>query len=816
MKTFFRRYLTILFALTVAGSAGAQQFANNLAAASTDPVADSIAISRMREKLEHIRQTEHRPTVALVLSGGGAKGASYIGILRYMEEIGIPIDMICGTSMGGLVGGMYALGYSSSDLEHIFKSVDWEVTMSDDIDMKFVPFEEKSYKDKVSMTLPFYYDDETHQKRNQILNQPIDDDMESSASKKRMLSTLPMGYINGFNIETMLSNLTVGYHGDIMFDELPIPFFCVSSDLVSAKANYHTHGSLTKALRATMSIPGVFAPVRMGSMILIDGGTRNNFPVDIARAMGADIIIGAEAAKRGTTYSDVNSALDILSCMITMLGDDARSNKVAQPDMFLKPETGNLKTLSFNPEAISELIGYGYESAKAKSGDFAAIKARLGSYELPDSLNHDKALNLFENKVLVSGIMANGIEKSEQTMFRRILALKGHRELDAADIKNAMSRVMATGAYEKVNYSLLWNESSNDYTLEFDCVPGQIHSFGIGLRMDTEEMAELLLDLRLNAHNLKGWQFDFQAKISSQQSVKALASYISDNFAQVNFSADFKRVRADVMTPIKNLNYDLTFFDVNQTISVSNFHSRFVCVEAGLRHENLWIPDGSPMFSDYREDMPVVLFDFRRKAHYLTGFGRVDINTMDDRQFPTRGFKGGVNVDYDFTDFEISGCKPVWMIDFSSKFVIPCTKWFAIVPQLYYRAYNNDEAVEGSDYTFFHSNYIGGALQGRYMKQQIPFVGFGDVIHVQNHVFVTNVDFRFNVLPKLYVSGLGGFYRTDYTLADMFDRFSPDVFGWGVEVAYKSFIGPIKLNAYWNDADFCKNFGLYFSLGYDF
>lgn len=804
-------------ALLMCGHVTAQSFANNLAASSVDPEADSLAISVMRARLDSIRNTQHRPTVAVVLSGGGAKGAAYIGILRYIEEAGIPVDVICGTSMGGMVGGLYSLGYSSQELEEIFTSVDWGEMMSDDIDMKFVPFDQKMYKSQYGLSIPFYYDDATHIKRNEILEEPfVDGGIESSANRRKLLSTLPMGYINGFNIEAMLSHLSVGYHDDITFDQLPIPFYCVSSDLVSAKANYHSQGSLPKALRSTISIPGVFSPVRLQSKILVDGGTRNNFPVDIARAMGADIIIGAEAAKRGTTYSDVNSALDILACMITMLGDDARSNKDAQPDMVIKPETGNMKVLSFNAAAISELIKYGYESAQNHADDFVKIKERLGDYQKPDANERPKAINLFNDSVRVGGIMINGIDRDEQKMFRKILDLKGYRYVSHQEIKDAMCRVMASGSFEDVTYSMKYNAQAEDYTLVFDCVPGQIHNFGVSLRMDTEETAELMLNLRLNAHKLRGWWFDATGKVSSQQSISLKASYIPDEFAQVNFLATASHVRADIMTRLKDVGYSLAMFNTTQEFFLSTIHGKALDVRAGLRHEYVSVPKGWPQFSATDDYGGMVLMDFVDKGRYLTMFFRTDINTMNDRQFPTNGFFGGFGVDFDMANFADPNFKRTAMFDFNTKFAVPVTEWLTIIPDLYYRGYYGDSAVEGEDYAFFHSNYVGGAIKGRYVRQQIPFVGFNDITHVDNNIGVLNLDIRFKLADKLFLSGQFGMAHE----ADTFERFlsdlAPDFKGYALELGYKAAFGPVKFNLHWSDSAYSDKLQAYFSMGFDF
>ena len=204
----------------------AQTFPNNLAANSVDPVSDCIAISVMRARLDSIRLKENRPTVALVLSGGGAKGAAYIGLFRYLEEEGIPIDLLCGTSMGGLMSGLYSLGYDSYELEDIISSIDWKKMMSDDIDISFLSYEQREDWRKYVLSVPFHYKDQARIIREQVFdNDATDDDLLGADGRKKLLSSIPTGYINGFNVENMLSNLSVGFHEDIPFDSLPIPFF---------------------------------------------------------------------------------------------------------------------------------------------------------------------------------------------------------------------------------------------------------------------------------------------------------------------------------------------------------------------------------------------------------------------------------------------------------------------------------------------------------------------------------------------------------------------------------------------------------------
>ena len=817
MRAYAKRLLFILIVFAVSTlSAKAQSFPNNLAANSVDPESDSIAISQMREKLDRIRIEQNRPTIALVLSGGGAKGAAYIGIFRYLEEAGIPVDMVCGTSMGGLMGGLYSMGYDSNEIEQIITSIDWSEMMSDNIDMKYLSFEDKGYKSQFVLSIPFYYDDATHMRREKLFDTPFDEgDIGTTASKRKILKTLPSGYITGFNVENMLYNLSVGYHEDIPFANLPVPFYCVSADLVSAKANYHTNGSLPKAMRSTMSIPGVFSPVRTSSRILVDGGTRNNFPVDIAKAMGADIIIGVEVAKRGATYSEINSVIDIVNCMITMLGDNARSNKDAQPDLFIKPETGSNSMLSFNSETIKEMIQYGYQAAVAREEDFNRIKEMLADARIPETKSVRKAVNLYKENVNISGIMVNGISMDEQNVFRKILNLKGYREISQTEINDALCRVMATGSFEDVNYSLHKDQYGDSYTLVFDCIPGQIHNFGMGVRLDTEEMAELMFNLRLNAHKLRGWRFDATAKVSSQQSVALSASYIPDHFAQLNAKVSFSHTRVDVQTgDAERLRCSTSILSNMEELSLSTVHGLFYDLRLGMRHEYFTMPDKFPLFS-VSKDTPVEPYtDDFRKADYLTVFGQADFNTMNDKQFPTRGALVSAGLDVDVANFSCPDFSIVPILSLNAKVAIPVTKWLVLTPEAYYRGFYTWKTLDEQNFAYYHNNYVGGAMKGRYYRHQIPFMAANYPSTMRNNVLVANLDMRFKLSKKLYLFAFAGTIKEQDKLIQLFDSWKPEYWGYGAGIGYRTFFGPIKFNMHWSDI--MSGTGGYLSIGYDF
>ena len=306
MNTSLKIYLAAAMFLALPFSSGAQ-----LATSSVNPQDDSLAIRQMRIYLNGIRRSEDRPTVALVLSGGGAKGAAHVGVLKYLEENEIPIDVVIGTSMGGLMGGLYSLGYTAAELDSLLRSMDWPKILSDDVPKDYISYKTKKYREIYTLRLPFHYLKRDYERLMEgsggmsmgtpkkerglgISKDTMEGVLDATKTPRNFATSLPVGFVAGLNVTNQISSLSVGYQDDQPFTGLPRPFFCVASDLVSRKAYNWSSGPLVDALRSTMSIPGLFDPVRYKGMVLIDGGTRNNFPTDIARAMGADIVIGVE------------------------------------------------------------------------------------------------------------------------------------------------------------------------------------------------------------------------------------------------------------------------------------------------------------------------------------------------------------------------------------------------------------------------------------------------------------------------------------------------------------------------------------------
>ena len=215
--------------------------------------------------------------MGVVLGGGGAKGASHIGALKYIEEMGIPIDYVAGTSMGSIIGGLYAMGYSPDELTRLISNMNWSEYIGNKIDRSSMSQETRERNSTTLVNVSFN------------LNTLFDNDPNT-----KFINSLPSAYVNNSSLINLFNDLCIGYQEDMDFNDLPIPFACVATNIVTGEEVVFRNGNVPTAMRASMAIPGVFSPVSIGDMVLVDGGLVNNFPADVLKEMGADIIIGVE------------------------------------------------------------------------------------------------------------------------------------------------------------------------------------------------------------------------------------------------------------------------------------------------------------------------------------------------------------------------------------------------------------------------------------------------------------------------------------------------------------------------------------------
>ena len=776
---------------------------------SYDPVGDSVVVAKMRAKMDRIRR--RRPTVAVVLSGGGAKGAAHVGVLRYLEEQGIPIDMVLGTSMGGLVGGLYSIGYSPDFLDSLFRSVEWDIVLSDKVPKEMIAYRQRKYKEKYFASVPFFYSvrdlfnrtpEEDERMRKNGLHFGAGDETGEKTMMDNLFGSLPSGYIFGHNVNNIFSGLTVGYQDDVDFTTLPIPYFCIAAEMVSGKALLWHEGKLNTALRSTMSIPGIFAPVRTGDKILVDGGLRNNYPTDVAKEMGADIIIGVELSDKNMTYQDINNLADIIWQAVDILGRDSFETNVNIPDITIKPDLHEYNMMSFDAQSVVDIIGRGYDAAKAKSEEIKELKRKLGP-EVTEFQN-PPAVDLGQIPIILSAISFEGISRNEAEYLMGKLKIKPWDKVYKKDIEDAVATILATGSFDFVRYELLGE--TDVFTLNIICQKGPAHQAGIGMRFDTETVVSALVNMGLNVHRIRGSAWDFTAKIASNPYLDMHYSLRFPSFPTMN--ADFKGnfANANIVNPetwgtdASDVNFKYT--KLTQRLYFSDLNWRRADVRLGIKNEYFnvtsllstsLIPEGY--------DSKTLSNDF------LTFFAEGRADTFDNGYFPTKGYSVGGYYNYVLGGL-ISEIDAVHLIQFDATKVIRSGGILDIIPSVYTRF------AIGDSLPMAFMNLAGGTLAGRYMEQQVPFIGINHAVPLNNKMVKADLKFRLHMTDNNWLTLQGSVIKHSNAFDSDLLWTGQTITGLSLEYAYNTIMGPLRFNVHYSDVT--KRFGAYFSFGYDF
>ena len=789
-----KRLLILLLLCLVAGTAQARGI---------DPNADSVAVVQMRQRMESIRK--HRPTVALVLSGGGAKGAAHIGVIRYIESLGIPVDMVLGTSMGGLIGGLYSLGYTTDQMDTLIRNIDWKWAFSDELSREYISYTDAKYKEKYMISIPFYYEKDYYKmkvadeyrfdpvRRHAALHIGADNEHGSEMFKSNLLGSLPSGYIYGQNVSNLISSLTIGYQDSLDFKDFPIPYVCVAADMVSGKAKVWHSGKMNTAMRSTMSIPGIFAPVRVDGMVLVDGGLRDNYPTSLAREMGADIIIGVDLSQARKTYLEVNNLGDIIGQGIDMLGRDAFDRNVDVPDVKIKPMLREYNMMSFNPVSIDTMIVRGYEAAAAQDSLLREVAARTAGKYSP--MPKKPALGMTADSLVIANVDIRGVLPREKELLKDRLHLKYGQKISMDDLDHIVAQIYGTQAYDYVTYELLGKDEPFD--LVINCKKGPIHQFGLGVRADTEEIVSVLLNIGLNAHKLHGHMFDLTAKISANPYVNLHWSYDMPKIPTLNGSVSVRWTDLGLLN-FGNNRLSFNYLSAKQELYLSNIKWKQVDVKGGLRNEIVSVRNiKSQMPGDY--DSKLLGNDF------VSAFIDAGTYTFDDGYFPTRGVDAGLSYTWTFTGFP-NRFHNFHTLTADAKVVIPAGDIFAFIPSFNFRF------LLGKDIPIPYFNAVGGSLASRYVDQQMPFVGVTHLSAMKNILTIFRTDFRFRLAKNQYVKAIVN-YAQD---CDAFKDYGKGLgyFGAAAEYSFDTIFGPLSANVHWSNMT--GKVGFYISAGYNF
>ena len=687
------------------------------------------------------KEEPQRKKVAVVLSGGGAKGMAHIGVLKVLEKAGIPVDIVTGTSMGSIIGGLYAIGYNSHSLDSMVRVQDWSYVITDKEDLR-----RQSLSDRKKQNTYLFNTGLTIGKK------------DNNAG----------GIIKGKNLAELFQQLCTGYTDSLDFTrDLEIPFACVATDIITnEEVDFHS-GRLPQAMRASMAIPAAFSPVRIGDKVLVDGGLKNNYPVDIAREMGADIVIGVTVQGPPKEAEDMGGTMSILSQIIDVNCKNRVDENIKMTDLHMAVDTKGYNAASFTLAAIDTLIRRGEEEAMRHWDQIIALKKRIGiddtfkpiiHYPLRPEVMTEKHSIIdvtFENMTpqderflrqkfnLNQGDIINATLEQEITTSMRVDLF--YQTAECRVIPGKRSKV--TPRSIRPSLEVAWSEADGVHVI---LTAGKRKSMQlyVGARYDNEEYASVQVGLEIPLKTAMPVNTDITLRLGKRLMAKGELMIHPRFFTRPTLSYTFRRNDVDVYLE-GDLDYNIRYNQFQAEFTPINFDLRHFNLQFGLRWD--YMHYRNKLGSESSKQVTL------ENEHFYSYRFRTEYNSEDNWNFPTRGARFKAEYAYLTDNFAKLDDKP-GMSEVNANWRVSFTfgKRFTLQPMVYGRL------LFGSTIPPVFGNTIGGDWFGHYVEQQMPFAGIGNMEYIDNQFVAAQLQAQQRIGGSNYVIlRVAGAQRTD-------------------------------------------------------
>lgn len=716
------------------------------------------------------------PRIGLVLSGGGAKGLAHIGILKALEEAGITPDFITGTSMGSIMGGLYAVGYSADEIKQIALEADWDQLLTNKLLMNEVVYAEKDYYDR------YVYE------------------VNVSGTKLE----LPKGLIEGQKLSMLLSKLTAHVADIRSFSELPIPYACIASDIENGDRVVLNSGSLARSMRASMAIPTVFTPVLMDDRLLVDGGLVHNFPVDENLEMGADFIIGVFVGSTLLKKEEMGSPLSVLTQSAFIMGSYDTEKQKSLVDLYIEPDISEFSAGDFHRAA--EIIKVGEKYGQMFLEDFKALNDSMSAL---GRINKKIVKPAMGDSIYISSIsiLNNQIVPSKFITDR--LGIEENSYISIENLEKGITELAGTGYFEKILYD--FKEEEKGRVLELNVTEAPEGKLRFGLQYDRETGPSLLLHLTYRNLLLNNSRIVLEGEISENPVFDLnYLKYFGDE-QKFGFTGGYLWINAELPNIDKGNVSGLLEYNFNKYYAGFNSsHRTNRILELMYSYETAGLKP-KVIGEEYS-----YIDRIRYKSHNVEL--RFEYNDLNDNYFPTDGDKYGIYMKY--TPVSKSNFKFTFA-DTLESVEIEAENTHFLAPKLYHKmvrsvgnritlglqnAYYfnllNDLDSLSSGSGFLNQNYIGGYR--KLAPNIIPFWGARNIRYYSENLFFNELMFQYefkrNFYFQLVTQYFHAYFPLGYLIEDLKDRpfdFGGKDFllGVGASVSYDSPIAPITFAA---------------------
>lgn len=701
----------------------------------------------------YAQDTVKQPKVGLVLSGGGAKGFAHIGVLKVLEEAGIKIDYIGGTSMGAVVGGLYASGYNAQQIDSIFKKTDFDELLQDYIPRTSKSFYERKNDEKYAISLPF----------------------------TNFKVGIPLAFSKGIYNYNLLNRLTHHVAAINDFSKLPIPFLCVATDIETGKEVILKNGYLPQAMLASSAFPSLFSPVEINGQLLIDGGVTNNFPVEEVRKMGADIIIGVDVQDDLKNRNALHEATKILVQISNIQMIEKMNQKKLLTDIYIKPDIKNYNVISFDEG--QEIIRKGEEASFTV---YEKIKALAKSQE-----THRSNCKKTKDSISINQIGMNDLEDYTRSYIIGKLRFKQGSKISFADLNNGISTLDATQNFSRISYSL--SKSTDDKEdLHLFLAENQTKSFlKFGLHYDGLYKSALLANFTHKKALFKNdvvsldvilgdnfrYNFDYYIDNGFYISLGFRSKFNSFNR---NTSTDFSK--GSLLTQLGINSININFSDLNNQIYIQTLFAQKFIIGLGAELEHLKINSETLQNSTQ-------VFD---NSTYLSGLAYMKYDTFDNKYYPKHGF-------YYSSDFQYYMSSTNYSKNFNPFSILKGDLGFANT--LFKKAtfkFQTEAGVKMGKESVSFFDFVLGGYGFTPVNNIKPFYGYDFLTLSGNSYIKSTLTLDYELFKKHHVNIAGNFANISDGVFQSVDwlsniNHSGYALGYGIETA----IGPIEVKYTW-------------------
>ncbi len=729
-----------------------------------------------------------KPKLGLVLSGGGAKGLAHIGVIRVLESQGIYPDYVTGTSMGALIGGLYSIGYTPDEMEEVVRNIEWDHLLTNSTPLSEITIEEK----------PFY---------GRYL-------LELGLEKGKIV--LPRGLIEGQKLNELFSRLTRSVHHIHDFSEFPIPFACVASDISTGEKVILDHGFLPEAMRASMAIPSIFTTVEIDGKLLVDGGLVRNFPVQEARDMGADIVIGVFVSSDLNPKEELTNMIEVLSqsAFIFSAFDTREQSKLV--DFLITPDLEGYYTQSF--EEGLDIVKAGEVSALDLLDSIKTFKEK---YLIGKEMKPARKLRESEG-YFISEIIVNGNEHIDSEFILGKLNISPDTEISIDDIEKRIDLLYGTRYFTKINYII--DENANGNLLVLDVKEALQSKLSVALHYDSENRMGANFNLTFRNVLLKNSRILTEVDIA--ESPRAYASYFK-------YLGIKQRTALNLGVNYENLPLPVYEDDGSQRGVFGTDYFTYFLQWQMTNHQNYtfglrYASEFSKLKPEIADPELAAIEKVKLRNHSVSVF--YNRNTLNRPFYPTKGtlltsnakYEFGINnsLTYDLAD-SLDAIELDVDVDGFFQFMINYIQYFKLSPKstfmLQAKAVISDIDTLSLNLTDYQ--YVGG-FNPRYIHAN-RFWGVNDKEFTVTSYSYFQLMYQYEPFKDIYLQGLvnyiDGEFPMEFLLKDYESNTFGDLtrrFGFGFSAGYNSKLGPIMV-ALAKDID-RKNWKTYLNIGFWF